>query len=104
MNLLCNNCIMYLHLYAYFVLLACNFGVFFYALYVRAHLRSTNKALAELDWENLVNLTGEMATVKKSIQKLSNRLNGMNNADPQSILAELPQLQNVTQPNGRMGG
>ena len=95
---------MTLPIYAFYVLLACNLGVFAYALYVRAHVRSTNKALAELDWETLVNLTGEMATVKKSIQKLSNRLNGMNNADPQTILAELPQLQNVTQPNGRMGG
>ena len=91
-------------IYAFWVLLACNLGVFCYAFYVRAHVRSTNAALAELDWETLVNLTGEMATVKKSIQKLSNRLNGMNNADPQQILESLPQLQNVTQSNGRIGG
>ena len=91
-------------MYAFYALLACNLGVFAYAFYVRAHVRSTNAALAELDWETLVNLTGEMATVKKSMQKLSNRLNGMNSADPQQVLADLPQLQNVTQPNGRMGG
>ena len=91
-------------MYAFYVLLACNLGVFAYALYVRAHVRATNKALAQLDWETLVTLTGDMATVKKSVQKLSNRINGMNNIDPQQILAELPQLQNVTQPNGRTGG
>lgn len=95
---------MFVPIYAFYALLACNLAVFGYALYVRAHVRSTNAALAELDWETLVNLTGEMATVKKSMQKLSNRLNGMNSADPHQVLAELPQLQNVTQPNGRMGG
>ena len=91
-------------MYAFYVLLACNLGVFAYALYVRAHVKATNKALAELDWETLVTLTGDMATVKKSVQKLSNRKNGMNNIDPQQILAELPQLQSVTQSNGRTGG
>ena len=95
---------MFIPTYALYVLLACNLSVFGYALYVRARVVATDKALAELDWETMVNLTGEMATVKKSIQKLSNRLNGMNNADPQAILAELPQLQNVTQSNGRIGG
>ena len=95
---------MFISMYAFYVLLACNLAVFAYALYVRAHVRATNKALAQLDWETLVTLTGDMATVKKSVQKLSNRINGMNNIDPQQILAELPQLQNVTQPNGRTGG
>lgn len=95
---------MFISMYAFYVLLACNLGVFAYALYVRAHVKATNKALAELDWETLVTLTGDMATVKKSVQKLSNRINGMNNIDPQQILAELPQLQSVTQSNGRTGG
>ena len=95
---------MFIPMYAFYVLLACNLGVFAYALYVRAHVKATNKALAELDWETLVTLTGDMATVKKSVQKLSNRINGMNNIDPQQILAELPQLQSVTQSNGRTGG
>ena len=95
---------MYIPIYALYVLLACNLGVLLIALIVRARVAATDKALEALDWETMVNLTGEMATVKKSIQKLSNRLNGMNNADPQQILAELPQLQNVTQSNGRIGG
>ena len=95
---------MFVPFYAFWVLLACNLGVFLYALYVRARVVSTDKALEALDWETIVNLTGEMATVKKSIQKLSNRLNGMQNSDPSAILAELPQLQNVTQSNGRIGG
>lgn len=95
---------MFVPIYAFYVLLACNLVVFLYALYVRAHLKATDNALAQLDWETLVTLTGDMATVKKSLQKLSNRINGMNNADPQTLLAELPTLQNVTQSNGRIGG
>jgi hypothetical protein len=38
------------------------------------------------------------------MQKLSNRLNGMQSADPTTIMAELPTLQTVTKQNGRMGG
>jgi hypothetical protein len=38
-----------------------------------------------------------MGVMKKSIQKLNNRLNGMENNDPMQILSRLPQLQqNVT--------
>lgn len=96
--------VMFVPIYAFYALLACNLAVFAYALYAHARVRATDKALAKLDWETMVNLTGEMATVKKSMQKLSNRLNGMNSADPQQILADLPQLQNVTQSNGRIGG
>lgn len=95
---------MLIPVYAFWVLFACNLAVFCYALYAHARVRATDKALLALDWETIVGLTGEMATVKKSIQKLSNRLNGMNSADPQVLLSELPQLQNVTQPNGRIGG
>ena len=95
---------MFVPIYAIYVLVACNIAVVLGALYAHARVVSTDKALEQLYWETIVNLTGEMATVKKSIQKLSNRLNGMQNADPQAILAELPQLQNVTQSNGRIGG
>ena len=48
--------------------------------------------------------TGEVATIKRSMQKLSNRLNGMQAADPIAVMAELPVLQNATKQNGRMGG
>ena len=79
-------------------------AVFSYALYAHARVRATDKALEKLDWETVVNLTGEVATIKRSMQKLSNRLNGMQSADPTTIMAELPTLQTVTKQNGRMGG
>ena len=96
--------VMEIYFYAFYVLAACNLGVFGYALYAHARVVATDKALKELDWETMVNLTGELATVKKTIQKLSNRLNGMQSADPLTIMSELPVLQNTTKPNGRMGG
>ena len=95
---------MEIYFYAFYALAACNLGVFGYALYAHARVRSTDKALEQLDWETLVNLTGEVATIKRSMQKLSNRLNGMQAADPVAVMAELPVLQNATKPNGRMGG
>lgn len=95
---------MEIYFYAFYALVACNLGVFGYALYAHARVVATDKALKELDWETMVNLTGEVATIKRSMQKLSNRLNGMQSADPVAVMAELPVLQNATKPNGRMGG
>jgi hypothetical protein len=34
-------------------------------------------ATKELDWSALSNITGDLGTVKKTIQTLNNRLNGM---------------------------
>lgn len=98
------NGAMIIHIYAFYALLACNLGVFAYALYAHARVRATDKALEQLDWETLVNLTGEVASIKRSMQKLSNRLNGMQSADPMQIMQELPVLQNATKTNGRLGG
>jgi hypothetical protein len=42
--------------------------------------------------------------MKRSLQKVNNRINGMTAADPVQLLQELPKLQNVTQGNGRIGG
>lgn len=92
------------YFYAFWVLAACNLLVFGWALYAHAHVRATQKTLEELDWETLANLTGEVGAIKRSLQKTNNRINGMTAADPQTILADLPKLQNVTQGNGRVGG
>lgn len=78
--------------------------VFGYALYAHAHVRATEKALKALDWETLANITGEVGAMKRSLQKVNNRINGMTAADPVQVLADLPQLQTVTKQNGRLGG
>tara|TARA_Y100000004_G_C8884716_1_gene399164 strand:- start:11 stop:322 length:312 start_codon:yes stop_codon:yes gene_type:complete len=81
--------------YANIALFCCNLGVLALLLIARARVVSAEKALAELDWETVANLTGDVATVKKTIQKLNNRLNGMESKDPYSVLQSLQQQANV---------
>ena len=81
--------------YANIALLLCNVTVFVMCVIARAHVVSASKALDNLDWEQTASLTGDMATVKKSIQKLNNRLNGMEAKDPYTVLESLRAQANV---------
>lgn len=92
------------YFYAFWALVGLNLMVFGLALYAHAHVRSTEKTLKELDWETLANLTGEVGAMKRSLQKVNNRINGMTASDPMMMLNELPKLQTVTKENGRLGG
>lgn len=95
--------------YATIALTVCNLLVFGLLLIARAHVVSAEKSLRELDWETIANLTGDVATVKKTIQKLNNRLNGMEAKDPYAVLDAIrqtgstvtPKQQPITQ---RIGG
>ena len=89
---------------AFWALAGINLIVFGLYLHAIAHVRATDKALKHLDWETIANLTGEVGAMKRSLQKVNNRINGMTASDPMQMLAELPKLQNVTKENGRMGG
>ena len=90
--------------YAFWVLFAVNIVVFGFALYAHARVRATDKTLEALDWETLANLTGEVGAIKRSLQKTNNRINGMTSSDPYAMLQELPKLQQIQQPNGKVGG
>ena len=92
------------YIYAFWALVGLNLVVFGWAFYAHACVRANEKALKALDWETLANLTGEVGAMKRSLQKVNNRINGMTAADPVQLLQELPKLQNVTQGNGRIGG
>jgi len=89
---------------AFWVLFGLNWVVFGYALYAHARVRAIDKTLAALDWETLANLTGEVGAMKRTLQKTNNRINGMTSSDPQTVLADLPKLQQVPTGNGMMGG
>lgn len=99
---LTSSMISYIH--AFWMLFGLNLCVFAGALYAHARVRANEKVLAELDWETLANLTGEVGAMKRSLQKVNNRINGMVAADPIQIMQELPKLQTTPQNNGRMGG
>lgn len=76
------------------------------ALYACRRVAINEKALGALDWETLADLTGQVAALKRSVQKTNSRMNGMTSSDPISILNELPKLHAVqqTQSNAQKGG
>lgn len=50
---------------------------FFLCYYAHVRITKITNATKELDWSALSNITGDLGTVKKTIQTLNNRLNGM---------------------------
>lgn len=78
---------------------------FFIALNARARVIEIKQAVKDLDWDSLANLTGDIATVKKTIQTLNNRMSGMNSPrvnDEQMIQQYMQQQQ--SRPNGKLIG
>jgi hypothetical protein len=78
---------------------------FLVALNARARVIQMKQSVKDLDWDSLANLTGDIATVKKTIQTLNNRMSGMNSPrinDEQMIQQFMQQQQ--TKPNGKMIG
>ena len=77
----------------------------FIGLYACGRVAKINLATKDLDWDAVANMTGDLATTKKTIQTLNNRINGMHSpkiAD-QELLMQLMQNQQ-NKPNGKMLG
>ena len=53
------------------------FGSFILCLYTGARLGTFIKDTKDLEWDSIANITGDLATLKKTIQTLNNRINGM---------------------------
>lgn len=51
---------------------------FLLCIYACARIGRHEKVVSGLEWEQITQLTGEVASVKRSILSLSNRINGMN--------------------------
>ena len=49
----------------------------FFALYAGVRVGQMINASKDLDWTAVANLTGDIASTKKTIQTLNNRINGM---------------------------
>jgi hypothetical protein len=74
-------------------------------LYACARVGQFINASKGLDWDAVANITGDLATTKKTIQTLNNRLNGMHSpklAD-QELMMQLLTKQGDKQ-NGKMIG
>lgn len=81
-------------IYALFGAVLCAFAA---SLYACRRVAINEKALAQLDWETLAHLTGEVGAIKRSLQKTNSRISGMTSSDPMASLAELQQLR-IVQP------
>lgn len=83
--------------YAIYALFVLNLGAFALSLYAIRRVGHFLRALNGLDWEAVATITGDIGTVKKSIQRLNNRINGLENTDPTAMLRQVAELQqNVT--------
>ena len=89
-------------LYSTFFIAIC---ALFFGLYAGGRVAKIEKASKDLDWDAIANITGDLATLKKTIQTLNNRINGMHSPKLQEQELMLQLLQNQNQkPNGRMQG
>ena len=78
----------------------------FLCLYACARVGNFIKATENLEWDAVANITGDLATLKKTIQTLNNRLNGMHSpkAAEQELLMQLMTKQQNQQVNGKIHG
>ena len=78
----------------------------FLALIACARVGKVLSATQGLDWSDVANLTGDIATVKKTIQTLNNRMNGMHTPklQEQELMMQLLNNQQKQQVNGKLSG
>ena len=78
----------------------------FLALIACARVGKVLSASQNLDWSDVSNLTGDIATVKKTIQTLNNRMNGMHSPkiQEQELMMQLLNNQQKQQVNGKLHG
>ena len=77
----------------------------FVGLYACGRVAKVLNATKDLEWDAIANITGDLATTKKTIQTLNNRINGMHSPKvaEQELLMQLMQNQGQ-QKNGKMLG
>ena len=78
-------------------------------MYAGARVGKFLSATKDLDWDAVANMTGDLATTKKTIQTLNNRINGMHSPklQEQELMLQLLQSKQNTTPkasNGALGG
>ena len=77
----------------------------FVGLYACGRVAKVLNATKDLEWDAIANITGDLATTKRTIQTLNNRINGMHSPKiaEQELLMQLMQNQGQ-QKNGKMVG
>ena len=79
---------------------------FIIAINAGVRVAKVMKSTKGLEWDDIANLTGDIAAVKKTIQTLNNRLNGMNSPkiQEQELMMHLLNNQQKQQVNGKIHG
>lgn len=79
---------------------------FFLCLYAHRRVTKMQESTKGLDWSALSNITGDLATLKKTIQTLNSRLNGMHSPKVQDeeILRYMANNQVANRNNNTMIG
>tara|TARA_R110000824_G_scaffold273837_1_gene462468 strand:+ start:268 stop:564 length:297 start_codon:yes stop_codon:yes gene_type:complete len=75
----------------------------FFSLYACVRVGQFILATKDLDWTAIANMTGDLASTKKTIQVLNNRLNGMHSPKvaEQELMLQLLQNQGKGVSNGK---
>ena len=68
---------------------------FFLCLYACGRVGNFIKSTEGLDWSAIANITGDLATLKKTIQTLNNRMNGMHSPKVQEQELVMQLLKNA---------
>ena len=78
----------------------------FFGLYACGRVAKLRNATKDLDWDAIANITGDLATTKKTIQTLNNRINGMHSPKiaEQELLMQLMANKSNQQTNGKIIG
>jgi hypothetical protein len=89
--------------------LGCSILALFLCLYACARVGNFIRSTEGLDWNSIANITGDLATLKKTIQTLNNRINGMHSpkVQEQELIMQLMKNQGtqVNQyQNGKLNG
>ena len=79
---------------------------FFLCLYACARVGKLLNSVKGLEWDTVATLTGDIGTIKKSIQTLNNRINGLNSPKLNDELLQyaIKQQNNVHQINKQNTG
>ena len=77
----------------------------FVGLYACGRVAKVFSATKDLDWTAIANMTGDLASTKKTVQTLNNRINGMHSPKiaEQELMMQLLANQQ-TKPNGKIIG
>lgn len=77
----------------------------FTGLYACGRVAKVFSSTKDLDWDAIANITGDLATTKKTIQTLNNRINGMHSPklEEQALIMEMMKNKGQQQ-NGKIIG